>query len=75
MKHIPIGFPLLFLLIPSAPPYFAGAYAIAAGAVAGQGDVGARVADRSSRDGSDLSAPRDQMEWYESAAVLVCPLH
>ncbi len=74
MRHIPMAFPLLFLLIVGAT-FFAGAYAIAEGAAVGQGDAATRVADYESGDGPDHSASRDKLEWYESAAVLVCPLH
>ena len=66
MRHIPIAFPILFLLIIGVT-FFAGAYAIAEGAALGQGDVATPEPDH--------SAPRDKLEWYESAAVLVCPLH
>ena len=68
MKHIPIAFPLLFVLIIGAT-FFAGAYAIAEGAAVGQ--VQASVAD----GGSSHIESEGELEWYQSAAVLVCPLH
>jgi hypothetical protein len=68
MKHIPIAFPLLFLLI-IVTTFFAGAYAVAEGAIA------APVAAAPAGDSSERPASLDHLEWYESAAVWVCPLH
>ena len=59
MKHIPLVFPLSFAVI-LVVIFFTSAFAIAVGAVGRE--TQATEADA-------------EYEWYESTAILVCPLH
>jgi hypothetical protein len=59
MKHIPIVFPLSFAVI-LVVIFFTSAFAIADGAV--------------TREAQTTEADADY-DWYESTAILVCPLH
>ncbi len=70
MKNIPIIFPIALVVI-IITTFFTGAYAIAEGAVRADDLNASQLATSSAADG-DVSADHD---WYESAAILVCPLH
>ena len=59
MRHIPIVFPLSFVVL-LVVIFFTSAFAIADGAVT-------READAIQAD--------PEYEWYESTAIYVCPLH
>ena len=59
MRHIPIVFPLSFVVLLGVI-FFTSAFAIADGAV----DREAQVAEAAA-----------EYEWYESTAIYVCPLH
>ncbi len=61
MKHIPIVFPISFMVI-LVVIFFSGAYAIAEGAAAGQ-------------TGTASTQAGQGLDWYQSAAAWVCPLH
>ena len=68
MKYIPIIFPIALAVI-IIGIFFIGAYAIAEGATYYDVVVsGNRFTD----DPVSLRADRD---WYQAAAILVCPLH
>ena len=70
MKDIPIIFPIALVVIIFAT-FFTGAYAIAEGAVRDDADAVQQHQDGTASD-SDASGDHD---WYEDAAILVCPLH
>ena len=74
MKHIPIVFPISFLVI-ILVTFFSGAYAVAEGAVSGrQGAIVQQFAYRPGTDSKQQASSADYV-WYQSAAVWVCPLH
>ena len=70
MKNIPIIFPIALVVIIIAT-FFTGAYAIAEGAV--RDDPGSAQQHRAGTV-SDGEASGDY-DWYQDAAILVCPLH
>ena len=75
MKHIPIVFPISLLII-VAVTFFSGAYAIAEGAVNGQdGAIAGQIAAGPGPRGPAQQAPSGDHDWYQSAAIWVCPLH
>jgi hypothetical protein len=66
VKNIPIIFPIALVVI-IVTTFFSGAYAIAEGAIRSDAaNPEQQLAADSSAGGHD---------WYESAAILVCPLH
>lgn len=74
MKHIPVIFPLLLVVVLLTTAFF-GAYAIAEAAVNGQRAITPEQALPSSASGADASDPNANFEWYENVAIWVCPLH
>ena len=71
---MPLVYPLVFALVVLVT-FFTGAYAIAEGAVNGQSPAPAASSGEGGRAGAGLPSPATGLEWYESAAILVCPLH
>jgi hypothetical protein len=71
VKNIPIIFPIALLVI-IITTFFSGAYAIAEGAVRSDGANPEQQLATDSSSGDTSSGGHD---WYESAAILVCPLH
>ena len=75
MKHMPLVYPLVFALVVLLT-FFTGAYALAEGAVTGQSPTpAASSTGEGGRAEAGLQSPASGLEWYESAAILVCPLH
>ena len=70
MKDIPIIFPIALVVIIIAT-FFIGAYAIAEGAVRDSTGSAQQLGAGSASDGG---ASPDH-DWYQNAAILVCPLH
>lgn len=71
MKNIPIIFPIVLVVI-IVTTFFSGAYAIAEGAVRSDG---ANPEQQTGADSSSGDASSRGHDWYESAAIMVCPLH
>ena len=71
MKNIPIIFPIALAVI-IITTFFTGAYAIAEGAV--RDDAPNAAQQPAAGTASDGDASREH-DWYQSAAILVCPLH
>ena len=72
MKDIPVIFPLSLLVI-ILFSFFTGAYAISEDALSEEpGAVSAAAAGESSASGDAGSLDH---EWYQNAAIWVCPLH
>jgi hypothetical protein len=63
MKHVPIIFPLSFLVL-LVVIFASGTYAIAEVAVTNNTDIS-----------STSKAPTNGYDWYQSAAILICPIH
>ena len=75
VKDIPIIFPLSLLVI-LAFTFFTGAYAISENALEDQTPVYASsVAPTPSADDSDPATAALKRQWFENAAIWVCPLH
>ena len=76
MKNIPIIFPIALAVIIVAT-FFTGAYAISEAALNGEGAVAGDALAASA--GVTYSAPPStntaDLDWFENAAILVCPLH
>ena len=76
MKNVPIIFPIALALIIIAT-FFTGAYAVSEAALNG-GDI---LAGDSPAVSAGLSSPTqrqaasDDLEWYQNAAIFICPLH
>lgn len=70
MKNIPIIFPIALVVIIVAT-FFTGAYAIAEGAVR---DSSSSAQQNPAGTASEGDTSRDH-NWYQDAAILVCPLH
>jgi hypothetical protein len=71
LKDIPIIFPIALVVIIIAT-FFTGAYAIAEGAVRDGGSNPAQQHPAGTASDGDASVDHD---WYQDAAILVCPLH
>tara|TARA_B100000809_G_scaffold11687_1_gene10888 strand:- start:262 stop:477 length:216 start_codon:yes stop_codon:yes gene_type:complete len=71
VKNIPIIFPIALVAI-IVTTFFSGAYAIAEGAVRSNADNAEQKLAADSLSGDTSSGGHD---WYQSAAILVCPLH
>jgi hypothetical protein len=70
VKDVPIIFPIALVVIIVAT-FFTGAYAIAEGAVR-EDPSSAQQHPAGTASGGDVSGDHD---WYQDAAILVCPLH
>ena len=75
MKHIPKIFPIsLFVII--GLMFFTGAYAVSESALGDTGVVETVSAFSSDRPaGPFMDATESEIEWFESVAIWVCPLH
>lgn len=77
MRDIPIVFPISLAII-LAMLVFTGAYAISASAVEGGGvystPSGAVVSIDTAAGGAN-GATGGEYDWYQQAALFVCPLH
>ena len=73
MKHLPKIFPigLLTLLVSIV---FVGAYALSENAITGVESAGAATANRFEED-TDGDFGDHVYDWYEDAAIFICPLH
>jgi hypothetical protein len=71
VKNIPIIFPIALAVI-IITTFFSGAYAIAEGAVRSDSANPEQQTGADSSSGDTSSGGHD---WYESTAILVCPLH
>ena len=75
MKHIPFIFPLTLAVI-VAVTFFASVWAVAESAVNGRRTVWAEhVAVLREATGAGALDGSADYEWYERAAIYVCPLH
>ena len=76
MKTIPIVFPFALAVIIVAT-FFTGAYAISEAALNGEGPVAGDVLAASAGVTGTASPSADiaDLDWFENAAILVCPLH
>jgi hypothetical protein len=70
VKDIPIIFPIALVVIIIAT-FFTGAYAIAEGAVRD----GTGAVQSSATDTASSGTTSGDHDWYQDAAILVCPLH
>lgn len=64
LKDVPLIFPFSFAVM-ALIIFFAGAYGVAESAVSDQPAV----------DSASSVASSAEHDWYESAAIFVCPLH
>ena len=75
MKDIPIIFPIALAVI-VVLTFFTGAYAVSEGAERDDAPIlAASVVATGSLVGSLEPGPISAHDWYESAAIWVCPLH
>ena len=75
MKDIPIIFPIALVVI-VVLTFFTGAYAISEGAERDEVPIlAASVVGTGSLVGSLEQGPTLEHDWYENAAIWVCPLH
>ncbi len=71
MRDIPIVFPISLAII-VAMLIFTSAYAVSANAVAGQGVYSAAISPGAVAERTERA---EDYQWFERAALLVCPLH
>lgn len=64
VKNVPLIFPFSFVVM-ALIVFFAGAYGVAESA----------VSDQAVADFAALEPPPAEHDWYENAAIFVCPLH
>ena len=75
VKHIPVIYPLSLVVI-ILVTFFAGAYAISEGAFKDTSPIYAATAPTFETDaGPAALGGATQHDWYETAAVWICPLH
>ena len=76
MKNIPIIFPIALVLIMVAT-FFTGAYAVSEAALNGEDILaGKALAASAGLDPPAHEQPSsDDLEWFENAAIFICPLH
>ena len=75
MKDLPIIFPIALVVI-VVLTFFTGIYAISEGAERDDAPIlAASVVGTGSLVGSLGPGPTPEHDWYESAAIWVCPLH
>ena len=75
MKHLPLIYPIAFAALITLLT-FAGVWSIAESAVNGQpGVAGQTLVGSSEPTRSTADVRSDDFEWYQQAAIFVCPLH
>ena len=76
MRNIPIIFPVALVMIVVAT-FFTGAYAVSEAALNGDSAVAERALASSAGVEAPIGArhPDAGLDWYENAAIFVCPLH
>ena len=72
MRHIPIIYPIS-LVIMLILTFAAGVYAVAEGAL--EDIAPAYAATASAFESETVTGEATQHDWYEQAAVWICPLH
>ena len=75
MKHLPRAYPIAFALL-IAVLFSVGVWSIAESAVNGREPLSAAPSVQTASSAVAVrQKPRADFEWYEHAAIFVCPLH
>ena len=74
MKHVPLIYPLSLALI-VVVMFFAGVWSIAESAVNGNDIIAVESAVTTGPSRVSAAPPPATKDWYEKAAIFICPLH